>query len=345
MRAESLLLVFLELRRSRRTRRHTLLKWHRRSLERRRRFEKAPRESPLVAVNVEAYPPAEHLEHFRFTKDQVRELAAVYGVPDVVNSPKTRQSCTGYTAMAIVLARLSSPGPWRQHVRFFGRRKGTLKTFFYITLQIMYDSCKDRIQRPSRTFLTDARLRSYCDALIAKGCPFSNVFGFIDGTLYRISRPSGQTHWQRSVYSGHKKCHGLKWQGINSPDGIIQFLHGPFSGKAHDTAILEESNLLQVLRAEFRLPAAQIQANNPEQHFMIFGDPGDVSPFGRWFYLVQCHLSFAGYSHVICDVLQAPFWSSRGYLHLPPDQRNFNIRMAKLRISAEWMFKDITQLW
>jgi DDE superfamily endonuclease len=53
----------------------------------------------------------------------------------------------------------------------------------------------------------------------------------------------------------------------------------------------------------------------------------------------------SGYAHRRSDVLQAPYYHCRGYQHLPEDKRRFNVRMAKVRVSAEWMFKDITNTW
>jgi hypothetical protein len=53
----------------------------------------------------------------------------------------------------------------------------------------------------------------------------------------------------------------------------------------------------------------------------------------------------AGYAHVKNEVLQAPFFNCRGHKFLPVAQRKFNVRMARLRVTVEWMFKDITCTW
>jgi hypothetical protein len=58
-----------------------------------------------------------------------------------------------------------------------------------------------------------------------------------------------------------------------------------------------------------------------------------------------CVCVCAGYSRVMSNVIQAPVLAIRGFQNLQPQQRRFNVRMAKLRISAEWMFKDITSVW
>ena len=242
---------------------------HMRELER-----QIARNRPLQPVNLANLPDDVFIANFRFPRDMFPALQRAYNIPNTVYSTKTRQHVDWFTALAIVLARLSNAGWWSLLVPLFGRREGTLKTFFYITLRIMYASCRDRIQRPSRTFLTDERLSNYADALRAKGCPYFNVFGFIDGTVYRVCRPTGAHEWQRAIYSGHKKIHGLKWQGINTPDGIIQFLHGPYRGNDHDTSIWRQSGLPEVLDRNFALPPHRLQEGSNETHFMLYGDPG-----------------------------------------------------------------------
>lgn len=52
-----------------------------------------------------------------------------------------------------------------------------------------------------------------------------------------------------------------------------------------------------------------------------------------------------GYAHHINVVLQAPFVCSNGWRDLPLEQRRFNIRMSRVRVTAEWMFRDITSTW
>lgn len=56
-------------------------------------------------------------------------------------------------------------------------------------------------------------------------------------------------------------------------------------------------------------------------------------------------LCSVGYSHILSRALISPSFSLRGPAGLSADQMRCNTRMAKLRISSEWMFKDVTQLW
>jgi hypothetical protein len=53
-----------------------------------------------------------------------------------------------------------------------------------------------------------------------------NVWGFIDSTLKKTCRP---TFYQKAAYSGHKGCHGIKFQNVTTPDGYIAHLYGPIA--------------------------------------------------------------------------------------------------------------------
>jgi nuclease HARBI1 len=74
----------------------------------------------------------------------------------------------------------------------------------------------------------------------------TNIWGFIDGTLRRSCRPIED---QRVHFSGHKRSHGIKFQSVVTPDGLITCLFGPVPGSRHDSHLLAESNLLPQLRA------------------------------------------------------------------------------------------------
>ena len=52
--------------------------------------------------------------------------------------------------------------------------------------------------------------------------------------------------FQREVYSsGHKRHHGLRYQAVTTPDGIVVHMYGPVIGRRHDSTMLDLSGLLQ----------------------------------------------------------------------------------------------------
>ena len=65
---------------------------------------------------------------------------------------------------------------------------------------------------------------SFAQAFIHYGLPISNLIAFIDGKLWPICRPG---MYQNIMYSGHKRIHGLKVQGLVFPNGARR--HGRFA--------------------------------------------------------------------------------------------------------------------
>ena len=55
--------------------------------------------------------------------------------------------------------------------------------------------------------------------------------GFIDVTVLGISRSKGHLA-QRVVYNGHKRKHAMKYQAVNTLNGMIQHVHGPCTSGA-----------------------------------------------------------------------------------------------------------------
>lgn len=297
---------------------------------------------------VKTLHPSRFNDLFRFSREQFEQVLNAYQFPQYMTVSKVK-TCR-WDILGVVLRRLAVPGPWSCHCDLFGRSVTALKLMFRAGLRHMFEKCRDRIQKPSRSFLTRERLLRYCDAITRKGGRYNRVFGFLDGTIYQLCRPGGETLWQRSIYNGHKRHHGLKWQGVNTPDGLVQFLHGPFASRHHDTWCLAQSKLTETLTRSFALAEADRVPGSPETHFMLFGDPG-LLRVTACDVVVAVHssqytlLSFTGYSNVKSAVIQAPFVSLRGHTFLPEDKRAFNRQMAKLRVSVEWMFKDITGAW
>lgn len=76
----------------------------------------------------------------------------------------------------------------------------------------------------NQPWLQPAKLEHYAQAIHQKGGALDNCWGFIDGTLRQICRPGEH---QRIMYNGHKRVHGLKFQSVVAPNGMIANLYGP----------------------------------------------------------------------------------------------------------------------
>ena len=136
------------------------------------------------------------------------------------------------------------------------------------------------------------------------GAALRNSWGFGDGTVRALSRPS---EFQRILYNGHKKVHAQKFQSVVAPNRFIMNLYGPVEGKCHDSGMLRMSGLLEQLQVHSFDRAGNI--------LCIYGDPA---------YPLRPHL-------------QAPFREN----NLTNDQIEWNKSMSAVRVSVEWIFRDI----
>lgn len=114
---------------------------------------------------------------------------------------------------------------------------------------------------------------------------------------------------QRVFYNGHKRVHALKYQSIVTPDGLISHLYGPIEGRRHDSGILRESSLFEVLR---RMPCPPGGGQ-----YRVYGDPA---------YPLRPQL--------ITPYQQEP---------LSAQQKRFNSEMSSGRIIVEWGFAKVLQ--
>ena len=80
---------------------------------------------------------------------------------------------------------------------------------FYLFFQIMDDTYMRFSHLLKSLDLVWLDLEAFSAAIHAKGAPLDQCWGFIDGTIRPIARP---TRNQRIMYSGHKRTHCLKFQ-------------------------------------------------------------------------------------------------------------------------------------
>lgn len=114
----------------------------------------------------------------------------------------------------------------------------------------------------------------------------------------------------RDWYNGWKRKHALKYQAVDSPDGVIRQSWGPMLGRRHDVTLLGQSGLLQYMQQWFNNPAGEA--------YCIYGDPAyQISPW-----------------------LLAPYKGA-----LTPGQQDFNTAMSSCRVTVEWGFGKVVALW
>lgn len=113
---------------------------------------------------------------------------------------------------------------------------------------------------------------------------------------------------QRWYFAGEKKEHGIRFQGILTPDGILH-LHGPYRGPTGDWRMWENCGMEARLRNLFP---------TPEDRLYLYGDPAYCPAFG----------------------IMGPF---RG--NITPAQEAANIVMSGQRITVEWAFGLVLKNW
>ena len=153
-------------------------------------------------------------------------------------------------------------------------------------------------------WLSSANLQHYADIIHEKGASLESCWGFIDGTVRPICRP-GQN--QSVVYNGHKRVHSLKFQSVVAPNGLIANLYGAVEGRRHDSGMLGDSGLLNLL---------QQHAIGPQNKILcLYGDP----------------------AYPLRPQLIGPYKGA----NVTQIQREWNKEMSAVRINAEWIFEDV----
>ena len=170
---------------------------------------------------------------------------------------------------------------------------------FNLVIDDIFDRFSHLLSDLNQPWLFIENLQSFADAISNKGAALDNCWGFVDGTVRPICRP---TRNQRAVYNGHKRVHALKFQSVVAPNGMIANLFGPVEGRRHDSRLLVMSGLLEQL----------------EQH--------SFSPDGVALYIY----GDLAYPHPVH--LQRPF-ARRA--ELAPNELAFNQSMSQVRISVE----------
>jgi len=270
------------------------------------RYQKLSIFNSVPRFDLNCYTDEECRLLFRFTKEQIVHLRIALGIADIVHAPN-RSKASGIEALCILLRRFAYPNRLFDLRAVFGRQTSELSHFFTLILDHVFFNFGHLLNYDA-TRLTTAKLQEFSGLIHQKGAPLPRCWGFIDGTVRAICRP---TYNQKQVFNGHKRVHSLKFQSVTTPDGIIVHMSGPWLGRRHDCRMLRESGLPENLQQY-----AKDADNNP---FYLYGDPAyPLSPY-----------------------LLAPY---KG-IALTAQQREFNKAMSSVRETVEWGFAKIIALW
>ena len=283
--------------------------------------------SPLVDPTINFKKPpllirdineSDSLLEFRFRQHHLQEMAdrlwyklgpLLNGTHDKINI-RNRYVVPYETGFLMVLYRLARPRRLRPDMeRYFSIHMSKISTVLSVFVDAMYEVALPYLSDPS---IFQHRFRLYADLINEKsGGAIDKVWGFIDGTVRRTCRPM---RFQKANYSGHKRTHGIKFQSVVTPDGLIALLYGPVAGSRHDAYLLRQSRLIPQLAALMPLDTTP-----PAQRFMLYGDPAYPTT----------HVLFGGVNHPEAGTIEA----------------KWNRQMSKVREVVEWLFKEVIVQW
>ena len=168
-------------------------------------------------------------------------------------------------ALLIFLKRLRTRGSTViQMQSFLGRSVGYLSEVSNAVLSwINYKWIPLKIQSMDARVFDPYRIKDYADCLWRNGLRLPGCCGFVDGTFHKTYRPGADGYnglLQRAFYSGDKKAHGLVFEMILFPDGMVGRAFGPVEGRRHDLYLARVSRLLALI------------THGALQGFRLFGD-------------------------------------------------------------------------
>ena len=253
--------------------------------------------------NLENMSDDESVSELRFYPGDIYKMIELFGFPEVFTC-YNGVVCDSVEAFCLLLKRFAYPCRYQDLMSRFGRPVPQLCMISNQVLNFLHLNWAHLLSNFQQNWLSPQNLEAFAQSIHQKGAPLDNCWGFVDGTVRPICRPS---HNQRIVYNGHKKVHSLKFQSVVAPNGMIANMYGPVEGKRHDSGMLADSGLLNQLQ--------QHSYGQNGRALCIYGDPA---------YPLRVHL-------------QSGFKGA----NITQQQMLWNKAMSEARVSVEWIFGDI----
>lgn len=247
---------------------------------------------------------------FRVCRSELCEMVEAVGWPDDMNKTSRNEykTCPLLTTL-VMLRRLASPCRWSDIECIFGKHSSQLSEIFWEGVENLMDKRAHLLTGPVSTEFIQVHASRYSESIHMKCASLRDCVGFIDGTVLSIARP-GESAVQNAAYNGHKRRHALKYQTITLPDGLILHASGPLEGCRHDWALYVNSGIDEQFGDMMFLDGVQ---------YFIHGD--------------------SGYNERA--FLDIPFSGA----HLTPVQKAANKETATVRVTVEWMYKEVKLYW
>ena len=163
------------------------------------------------------------MAQFRFQKNHIPVFAEVLQIPSTIRCSQG-SVCDGEEASCMLLKRMCYFYRYSDMVHLFAKPVPVISMITNEVLDYIYATHGHHIQQWNHQLLSPRNQEHYADSIHRKGAALDNCFGFVDGTVWPISRPECN---QKIVYNGHKRVHAIKFQSVVTPNGMIANMFGP----------------------------------------------------------------------------------------------------------------------
>ena len=144
---------------------------------------------PEKGFDLDTYTEEQSKASFRFYKDDIRNLCVELGIPREFRA-RNGTALSGEEGLCVLLKRLSYPNRLGDLSEIFGRSISELSYTFNGILDFVDNAHSHLLTDLNQTWLSPANLQVFADAIHAGGAPLENCWGFIDGTVRPICRPT-----------------------------------------------------------------------------------------------------------------------------------------------------------
>ncbi|CAN0443399.1 unnamed protein product, partial [Laminaria digitata] len=151
-------------------------------------------------------------ELLRFEKPHFLQLLGELELPENIVIPRGYgvSKVPAKLALAVTLWRLAAPTTLIRDTLFWGMSETLICEIFNLTIEAIFDRWGHLVKELQVDAILP-KLDVVCKAISDAGAPLDRCWGFIDGTIRKISRP---WRWQRKYYNGWKRVHSVKYQAV-----------------------------------------------------------------------------------------------------------------------------------
>ena len=260
--------------------------------------------------NLDTWPDERIRRYLWFSREEIQTLVPLLHLDDVEYLCRVKP--TPECAFSVVCYRLSSPTRLVDCIDAFGRSEAWISIVFNAVTTFL-DTRFSALLRWHPQLNNYKRLQAFGQAVLQDGGQgLGLIWGFIDGSFVGFCQSIDPEH-QRRMYSGYYKGHGMKWQAIVTPDGLVSSLCGPWAGPVNDWTMLQESGILEDFRRVY----------GEKERLYVYGDPAYIGAFG----------------------IMGPYQHVGGRHALPEDEYQFNVALSSVRIAVEHAFGHIFKQW